>query len=138
MAFTGGTTSQDWIVEFQDRGAVDGAPATLGVTVITAIVRRFKRRAMVGKDIPVSGFGADELFRPGKKGWEIDCDVLVLHSAGLSVTEGNYAQFEYTIGSNTERKYCGYVKSAEEGVDDDGETILSITVKGPADGAAIT
>lgn len=136
MAFTGGSTSQDWVVEIQDRGPVDGSPASLSVVAVTAICRRVRKRGMVGKDIPVGGFGITDLFRPGKTNWEVDIDLLVPAASASSITEGNYVQIEYTIGSNTEKKYCGYAKNVEEGVDDDGETILTVTVKGPADGAS--
>ena len=129
------TVSADWIVEFQDRGAQDGSPTALSVVVITTIVKRINIRYMVGKDINVSGFGTADNFRAGKTNWEIDLEILVPVTSATAITIGDYAQIENTVGSNTETKYCGYVKSWELGVDDDSETIMRVTVKGPADGA---
>jgi hypothetical protein len=136
MALTN-SISQDWIVGLDGRGPVAGSPATLSVNPVTSLCRRVRFRGMVGKDIDVSGFGTVNVFRPGKKSWEADVDILVPYTGAVIYVVGDYLYLEYTIGANTIVKYCGYAKNIELGVDDDGETIMTITIKGDADGGTI-
>lgn len=126
--------ASDVIVQIQDRGAVDGSPATLSVTTVTTLARRLSIQSRVGKRIDVSGFGVASNFRPGKTMTEVTLEILVAYSGRISLTIGNYVQVEYTIGGNSEVLFIGFLESVEDDINDESEVIQRLTIVGPVDG----
>ena len=122
------------VVDLQDRGPVDGSPATLSVTTVTTLARRISIANRVNKRISVAGFSTTDSFRPGKTMWEITLEILIAYSGRTSLTAGNYGQVEFTAGSNAEVKYCGMIESTEDDVNDESEAVQRIVIVGPVDG----
>jgi hypothetical protein len=129
--------SEDVIVQVQDRGPVDGSAAALSIVTVTTLARRLQVSKRVGKRIDVSGFGSTNNFRPGKRMWEITLEILIAYAGRIATVEGNYFQVEYTIGSNSEEQFIGFVESDEDDINDDAEAIQRLVIVGPVDGGAL-
>lgn len=127
--------SEDVLVKFLDRGAVDGSPVATAGTAITTLMREYELTDEVGNMIDTSGFGGSKKFRPGKDFFRFTIGLLISYTNGpITAVVKHYASIDTTFGPLAEIVgTVGVIRSNTRVVNDDQESIQRIVVEGPAD-----